>query len=191
MAKKKTQAERIDTIGEAIRKLREQKRMSQKEVAAAIEVDPTQYNRIELGKSLPTPLEWHTAARWDGSSPRAYPWGGKWDVANVAFLDGRPLRQTIDPLTRDVSAFGAKACFSGAREWAIGADTGSTSGCLMGPCVMDLLKFIGSQTHEDGASSSPQVYSSRFTQALAPDGVSAIEADDASLRCVVRLVSDN
>jgi transcriptional regulator with XRE-family HTH domain len=54
MAKKKTSAERIDTIGEAIRKLREQKRMSQKEVAAAIEVDPTQYNRIELGKSLPT-----------------------------------------------------------------------------------------------------------------------------------------
>ena len=54
MAKKKTNAERIDTIGEAIRKLREQKRMSQKEVAAAIEVDPTQYNRIELGKSLPT-----------------------------------------------------------------------------------------------------------------------------------------
>ena len=54
MAKKKTQVERIDTIGEAVRKLREQKRMSQKEVAAAIEVDPTQYNRIELGKSMPT-----------------------------------------------------------------------------------------------------------------------------------------
>lgn len=28
--------------------------MSQKEVAVAIEVDPTQYNRIELGKSMPT-----------------------------------------------------------------------------------------------------------------------------------------
>jgi transcriptional regulator with XRE-family HTH domain len=54
MAKKKTTTERIDTIGEAIRRLREQKRMSQKEVAAAIEVDPTQYNRIELGKSMPT-----------------------------------------------------------------------------------------------------------------------------------------
>lgn len=54
MAKKKTNTSRIDTVGEAIRSLREQKRMSQKEVAAAIEVDPTQYNRIELGKSMPT-----------------------------------------------------------------------------------------------------------------------------------------
>jgi len=54
MPKKKTNTSRIDTVGEAIRSLREQKRMSQKEVAAAIEVDPTQYNRIELGKSMPT-----------------------------------------------------------------------------------------------------------------------------------------
>jgi len=54
MAKKKTTADYIDNIGEAIKKAREQKKMSQKELAAAIEVDPTQYNRIELGKSIPT-----------------------------------------------------------------------------------------------------------------------------------------
>jgi len=54
MVKKKTTADFIDNIGEAIKKARENKRFSQKELAAAIEVDPTQYNRIELGKSIPT-----------------------------------------------------------------------------------------------------------------------------------------
>jgi transcriptional regulator with XRE-family HTH domain len=44
----------VENVGEVIRNVREQKRLSQKEVAAAIDVDPTQYNRIELGKSLPT-----------------------------------------------------------------------------------------------------------------------------------------
>ena len=51
--KKKTTEDFIDTIGDTIRKAREQKKMSQKELAAAIAVDPTQYNRIELGKSTP------------------------------------------------------------------------------------------------------------------------------------------
>lgn len=51
--KKKTTEDFIDTIGDTIRKAREQKKMSQKELAAAIGVDPTQYNRIELGKSTP------------------------------------------------------------------------------------------------------------------------------------------
>lgn len=51
--KKKTTEDFIEAIGDTIRKAREQKKMSQKELAAAIGVDPTQYNRIELGKSTP------------------------------------------------------------------------------------------------------------------------------------------
>ena len=53
MAKKKEPADYVDNIGEVIKKTRVQKRMSQKELAAAIGIDPTQYNRIELGKSIP------------------------------------------------------------------------------------------------------------------------------------------
>ena len=53
MAKKKEPADYVDNIGEVIKKTRVQKRMSQKELAAAIGIDPTQYNRIELCKSIP------------------------------------------------------------------------------------------------------------------------------------------
>jgi transcriptional regulator with XRE-family HTH domain len=53
MAKKKELTDYVDNIGEAIKKAREQKKMSQKELSAAIGIDPTQYNRIELGKSIP------------------------------------------------------------------------------------------------------------------------------------------
>jgi transcriptional regulator with XRE-family HTH domain len=53
MRKKTEDNSGIEHIGDAIRKAREQKKMSQKELAAAIEIDPTQYNRIELGKSVP------------------------------------------------------------------------------------------------------------------------------------------
>lgn len=49
--KKKSDAE---IIGENIRSLREQKRLSQKEVAAAIDAAPTQYSRVENGKVMPS-----------------------------------------------------------------------------------------------------------------------------------------
>jgi len=42
------------TLGDKITMLRKQKNLSQGDLAAAIGVDPTQYNRIELGKSIPT-----------------------------------------------------------------------------------------------------------------------------------------
>jgi transcriptional regulator with XRE-family HTH domain len=50
MAKKKTD---IEIIGENIRRIREEKKLSQKELAAAIEVAPTQYSRVETGKVMP------------------------------------------------------------------------------------------------------------------------------------------
>jgi transcriptional regulator with XRE-family HTH domain len=50
MAKKKTEEE---IISDNIRRIREEKRFSQKELAAAIEVAPTQYNRVETGKVMP------------------------------------------------------------------------------------------------------------------------------------------
>lgn len=50
MAKKKTEAE---IIGENIRRIREQKHLSQKELAVTIEVAPTQYSRVETGKVMP------------------------------------------------------------------------------------------------------------------------------------------
>ncbi len=50
MAKKKTD---IEVIGDNIRRIREEKRLSQKELAAAIEVAPTQYSRVETGKVMP------------------------------------------------------------------------------------------------------------------------------------------
>lgn len=51
MAKKKTDAE---TIGANIRAVREQKQLSQKELAAAIGVAATQYSRVETGKVVPS-----------------------------------------------------------------------------------------------------------------------------------------
>ena len=53
MAKAKNQKE-AEIVGENIRALREQKRLSQKEVAAAIGAAPTQYSRVENGKVLPS-----------------------------------------------------------------------------------------------------------------------------------------
>lgn len=50
MAKKKTD---IEIIGDNIRRIREEKRLSQKELAAAIGVAPTQYSRVETGKVMP------------------------------------------------------------------------------------------------------------------------------------------
>jgi transcriptional regulator with XRE-family HTH domain len=50
MAKMKTD---IEIIGDNIRRIREKKRLSQKELAAAIEVAPTQYSRVETGKVMP------------------------------------------------------------------------------------------------------------------------------------------
>ena len=50
MAKKKTEAE---IIGENIRRIRELKHLSQKELAVTIEVAPTQYSRVETGKVMP------------------------------------------------------------------------------------------------------------------------------------------
>jgi transcriptional regulator with XRE-family HTH domain len=41
-------------IGENIRRIREEKRLSQKELAASIDVAPTQYSRVETGKVMPT-----------------------------------------------------------------------------------------------------------------------------------------
>lgn len=41
-------------IGDNIRKIREQRKLSQKEVAAAIEVAPTQYSRLENDKVIPS-----------------------------------------------------------------------------------------------------------------------------------------
>lgn len=50
MAKKKTEAE---IIGENIRRIRELKHLSQKELAVTIDVAPTQYSRVETGKVMP------------------------------------------------------------------------------------------------------------------------------------------
>jgi transcriptional regulator with XRE-family HTH domain len=50
MAKKKTEAE---VIGDNIRRIREDKHLSQKELAVTIEVAPTQYSRVETGKVIP------------------------------------------------------------------------------------------------------------------------------------------
>ena len=50
MAKKKTEAE---IIGDNIRRIREDKHLSQKELAVTIEVAPTQYSRVETGKVMP------------------------------------------------------------------------------------------------------------------------------------------
>ncbi len=44
----------MEIIGDNIRRLREEKRLSQKELAAAIEVAPTQYSRVETGKVMPS-----------------------------------------------------------------------------------------------------------------------------------------
>lgn len=51
MAKKKTDAQ---VIGANIRSVREQKQLSQKELAAAIGVAATQYSRVETGKVIPS-----------------------------------------------------------------------------------------------------------------------------------------
>lgn len=51
MKKKKND---IELLGESIRKLREQRKFSQKEVANAINVAPTQYSRVETGKVMPS-----------------------------------------------------------------------------------------------------------------------------------------
>lgn len=51
MVKKKTE---VEVIGDNIRHIREQKKMSQKELATAIEVAPTQYSRVETGKVMPS-----------------------------------------------------------------------------------------------------------------------------------------
>ena len=51
MAKKKTEAE---VIGENIRRMRELKHLSQKELAASIGAAPTQYSRVETGKVIPS-----------------------------------------------------------------------------------------------------------------------------------------
>lgn len=50
MAKKKTEAE---IIGENIRRIRELKHLSQKELVVTIDVAPTQYSRVETGKVMP------------------------------------------------------------------------------------------------------------------------------------------
>lgn len=50
MAKKKSEAE---VIGDNIRRIREEKHLSQKELAASIDVAPTQYSRVETGKVMP------------------------------------------------------------------------------------------------------------------------------------------
>jgi transcriptional regulator with XRE-family HTH domain len=44
----------MNTIGENIKKLREQKGLSQKELAGMIEVNPAQYGRVENDKVEPT-----------------------------------------------------------------------------------------------------------------------------------------
>jgi transcriptional regulator with XRE-family HTH domain len=41
-------------IGEKIRKIREAKNLTQKEVALSLEMDQSQYSKIELGKNDPT-----------------------------------------------------------------------------------------------------------------------------------------
>lgn len=51
MAKKRTDAQ---VIGTNIRTVREQKQLSQKELAAAIGVAATQYSRVETGKVIPS-----------------------------------------------------------------------------------------------------------------------------------------
>ena len=50
MSKKRTEAE---AIGDNIRRIREGKGLSQKELATAIEVAATQYSRVETGKVMP------------------------------------------------------------------------------------------------------------------------------------------
>ena len=44
----------MNTIGDNIKKLREQKGLSQKELAGMIEVNPAQYGRVENSKVEPT-----------------------------------------------------------------------------------------------------------------------------------------
>jgi len=51
MVKKKSDNE---IIGDNIRRIREQKGFSQKEIAVAIEAAPTQYSRVETGKVSPS-----------------------------------------------------------------------------------------------------------------------------------------
>jgi transcriptional regulator with XRE-family HTH domain len=48
-----TQKTDTEVIGDNIRRIREDKRLSQKELAAAIDVAPTQYSRVETGKVMP------------------------------------------------------------------------------------------------------------------------------------------
>ena len=50
MADTRSEAE---VIGDNIRRIREDKHLSQKELAATIEVAPTQYSRVETGKVMP------------------------------------------------------------------------------------------------------------------------------------------
>lgn len=50
MAKKRSEAE---VIGDNIRRIREDRRLSQKALADTIEVAPTQYSRVETGKVIP------------------------------------------------------------------------------------------------------------------------------------------
>ena len=57
MAKKKIQLnlkKDEEIIGQNIRRIRQQKRFSQKEMAVGIEVAATQYSRVESGKVMPT-----------------------------------------------------------------------------------------------------------------------------------------
>ena len=46
--------EKTRQISTNLRKIREEKGLSQKELAITIEVDPTQYSRLETGKSVPS-----------------------------------------------------------------------------------------------------------------------------------------
>lgn len=78
------------------------------------------------GGQLPTEQEWEKAARWNGSSPRQYPWGDIWDAEKCNnYFDsnsaggGYQKRQTsiVGSYTSGVSHYGCEDMAGNVAEW--------------------------------------------------------------------------
>ena len=60
---KNSQKELLSNIGKNLRKIRESKSYTQKELAAAMQMDASQYHKLEAGKTVPTILTLERAAK--------------------------------------------------------------------------------------------------------------------------------